>query len=54
MKKFFSLLALAGALVACTPEEIPTYFEVKNAKAEINVEVIELYTAQPISSAITA
>ena len=54
MKKFFSLLALAGALVACTPEEIPTYFEVKNAKAEINVEVVELYTAQPISSAITA
>ena len=54
MKKFFSLLALAGALVACTPEELPTYFEVKNAKAEINVEVIELYTAQPISSAITA
>lgn len=48
MKKLFSLFALAGALVACQPEELETAFDVDNAKATINVTVIDVQTAAPI------
>lgn len=48
MKKLFSLFALAGALVACQPEELETAFDVDPAKATINVTVIDVQTAEPI------
>ncbi len=44
MKKLLSLIALAGIFAACQPEELKTAFEVKNAKAEINVRVLDIRT----------
>lgn len=48
MKKFFSLIALAGVLAACTPEQIQTAFKLDGAKGVIAVEVVKLDGA-PIS-----
>ena len=42
MKKFFSLIALAGVIAACTPEQIQTAFKLAGAKGTIEVEVVKL------------
>ena len=42
MKKFFSLIALAGVIAACTPEQIETAFKLEGAKGTIAVEVVKL------------
>ncbi len=42
MKKFFSLIALAGVIAACTPEQIQTAFKLAGAKGAIDVEVVKL------------
>ena len=42
MKKFFSLIALAGVIAACTPEQIETAFKLAGAKGTIEVEVVKL------------
>lgn len=42
MKKFFSLIALAGVIAACTPEQIETAFKLAGAKGTIDVEVVKL------------
>jgi len=42
MKKIFSLIALAGVIAACTPEQIQTAFKLAGAKGAIDVEVVKL------------
>ena len=42
MKKLFSLIALAGVIAACTPEQIETAFKLAGAKGTIEVEVVKL------------
>lgn len=42
MKKLFSLIALAGVIAACTPEQIETAFKLAGAKGSIEVEVVKL------------
>lgn len=54
MKKFFSLIALAGVLVACEPEKIETAFEVSNAQAVINVKTVEVSTGKDVTCTLTA
>ncbi len=44
MKKLFSLFALAGAFVACQPEELETAFSVDNATVTIHVTVTDVQT----------
>lgn len=44
MKKLFSLFALAGAFVACQPEELETAFSVDPATVRINVTVKDVQT----------
>ena len=44
MKKLFSLFALAGAFVACQPEELETAFSVDPATVTINVTVTDVQT----------
>ena len=44
MKKLFALFALAGAFVACQPEEIETAFEVKDAVVRIYVSIKDVNT----------
>lgn len=44
MKKLFSLFALAGAFVACQPEELETAFSVDNATVTIDVTVTDVQT----------
>lgn len=44
MKKLFSLFALAGAFVACQPEELETAFSVDNATVTIYVTVTDVQT----------
>ena len=42
MKKFISLIAFAGVIAACTPEQIETAFKLEGAKGAIAVEVVKL------------
>lgn len=49
MKKFFSLIALAGVFAACQPETIETAFTVNGASAEITVNVVEAGTLASVS-----
>ena len=42
MKKLFSLIALAGVIAACTPEQVDTAFKLAGAKGTIDVEVVKL------------
>lgn len=44
MKKLFSLFALAGAFVACQPEELETAFSVDPATVTIDVTVTDVQT----------
>lgn len=47
MKKFFSLFALAGLLVACQPEELQTVIgDVTGASVTINVTVTDVLTGE--------
>ena len=50
MKKFFSLVALAAAFVACTPETFETSFDDLNAYAVIAVETYEVSTGEFITT----
>lgn len=52
MKKIFSVIALAGALVACQPEKLETAFEVSNAVVTINVSTVDLTTGQPATGVV--
>lgn len=54
MKKLFSLFALAGAFVACQPEELETAFTVDPAQATISVTVYDVQTAAPIEGLTVA
>lgn len=55
MKKLFALFALAGAFVACQPEEIETAFEVKDAVVRINVSIRDVNTgADAVGAVLTA
>jgi len=50
MKKFFSLFALAGLLVACQPEELQTVIgDVPGATATFNLTVTDLATGTTLS-----
>ena len=40
MKKLFSLIALAGVIAACTPEQVDTAFKLAGGKVTVNVEVV--------------
>ena len=39
MKKFFSLIALVGAIAACTPEQVETAFKLNGGKITVLVDV---------------
>lgn len=55
MKKLFALFALAGAFVACQPEEIETAFEVKDAVVSIKVSIKDVNTgADAVGAVLTA
>ena len=55
MKKLFALFALAGAFVACQPEEIETAFEVKDAVVRIYVSIRDVNTgADAVGAVLTA
>ncbi len=53
MKKFLSLIALAGVLVACEPEKIETAFSVAGAKVTVEVTVNDINTGDPVASGYT-
>ena len=42
MKKLFALLALAAAMLACTPEQVDTAFKLAGGKVLVNVEVVDI------------
>ena len=42
MKKFFSLIALAGVIAACTPEQVDTAFKLAGGKVLVNVELVDI------------
>ena len=42
MKKFISLIALVGAIAACTPEQIETAFKLDGATVIVEVEVLDI------------
>ncbi len=44
MKKFFSLIALVGAIAACTPEQLETAFTLSGATADVTINVVDLRT----------
>ena len=42
MKKLFALLALAAAMLACTPEQVETAFKLAGGKVLVEVEVVDI------------
>ena len=42
MKKLFSLIALAGVIAACTPEQIETAFKLAGGKITVEVDVVDV------------
>lgn len=50
MKKIFSLIAVAGLLMACTAEEIETAFEVQPATATIEVTVYDVLLGRNVTN----
>lgn len=42
MKKLISLIALAGVIAACTPEQIDTAFKLAGGKVTVEVDVIDI------------
>lgn len=54
MKKIFSLVAVAGLLVACQAEQIDTAFEVANAEVVITLKAFDVKTpSTEIASGVT-
>ena len=53
MKKLFSLIALAGVIAACTPEQVETAFKLAGGKVTVNVEVVDIITGGNYAGAYT-
>lgn len=53
MKKLFSLIALAAAIAACTPDQIDTAFKMAGAKVIVNVDVIDIINGGPYAGEYT-
>ena len=53
MKKLFSLIALAGVIAACTPEQVDTAFKLAGGKVTVNVEVVDIINGGTYTGAYT-
>ena len=53
MKKFISLIALVGAIAACTPEQIETAFKLSGAKVIVEVEVYDVISGSAYQGSYT-